>query len=572
MKWKPAKIKPDWVELLHLVPGYDAIGTAEPGDWFDPEVAQSALDFFSDHLTLTKDTAATRGGDPFDLQPWQAAVVSNAFGWFRTDATGTTVRRYREVFIGVPRKNGKTELTAGLGLLAFFWDDELGAEVYCAAKDKGQAGKLFGAAKQMVNRNATLKGACQVYRAALFQPDDGSTFQPISADADRQHGENPHVAIIDELHVQPDGTLIEALETGQAARLQPMMLYLTTSDYDRAGSVCNELWDHARAVRDGHRKASRFLPVLYEASDDEDWQDEALWARCNPNLGVSVSIDYLRDKVAKARLLPRLLNSFKRLHLNIRTGQAEQWLPMDRWDQCDGRALGVGDLTREAFVSHLRRRQAWIGLDLSQKYDMTSAVLVFPEDVPHPEREDELRRFYWLLPFFWLPEDTVKDPKRDAKKRELWQEWRREGWLETTPGDVVDYDRIRRRLVELGADFAVQQIGVDPWNAESIAQGLTAEGFDVVYCRQGYPQMSGPTQEFETAVVDRRLVHGGHPILREQARVATADEDAYGHTRPSKKRSGDKIDGIVSAVMGIGLAMAGDSSGSVYEDRGIRTL
>lgn len=566
MKCIAEEITGAWTQLLRIIPTYDSIDTSEPGDWFDPEVAQEAIDFFDSYLTLTKDAATTKAGESFFLEPWQQSIVANLFGWFREDEYGNVVRRYRECIIGIPRKNGKTELTAGLGCLGFFWDQEAGAEVYCAAKDKGQANKLFGAAKLMVLRSSELKGLCQTYSKALYMPEDGSTFQPISADSERQHGENPHVAIVDELHVQPDGRLIEALETGQAARRQPLLIYLTTSDHDRAGSICNELWDHAREVRDGKRDSPRFLPVIYEATDDEDWKDEKIWRRVNPNLGVSVSIDYLRHEAQKAEQLPRLVNSFKRLHLNIRTGQADVWIPMDRWDECNGDLVGIGDLTREALESHLEGRHCWVGVDLSQKHDITAVVAVFRED-------REGGRFYWLLPYFWLPEDTIRDPSRDRRKRDLYHEWKRDGWLESTPGDVIDYDIIRRRITALGERYNIQQIGLDRWNAEKTAQDLTADGFEVVYFTQGYAGMSGPTKEFETATVGRRIVHGGNPVLREQARVAAADEDAHGNIRPNKKRSGDKIDGIIASVMGIGMAMIGDEKrGSVYEERGVRTV
>lgn len=567
MRYAPDKVPEQWAALLRKIPGYDPISTALAGDWFDSEVAQDAIEFFSSYLTLTKDAATTRGGEPFHLQPWQAAIFANLFGWFRKDSHENEVRRYRECFIGIPRKNGKTEMTAGLGCLGFFWDQEQGSEIYCAAKDKGQASKLFAAAKMMVKRSPTLSKMCATYRAAMTIEEDGSSFQPISADADRQHGENPHIAIVDEVHVQPNGDLIEALETGQASRKKPLMVYLTTSDYDRAGSVCNDLWDHARLVRDGKRDASRFLPVLYEADDKEDdWQDEKVWARVNPNLGVSVSIDYLRDKAQKAVQLPRLLNSFKRLHLNIRTGQAEAWLNMDRWDDCNGALVGFEETTRAALEQALEGLPCWVGVDLSQRHDMTAVVFVFP-------RTHEKKEYYWVLPYFFLPEATINDPKRDVKKRHLWQQWYREGWLEQTPGGVVDYDFIRVRIGGLGERFNVQQIGVDRWNAEKTAQDLEKDGFTVDYYSQGFAAFTGPTKEFETAAVDRRIVHGGNPVLREQARVASAEEDAFGNVRPSKKRSGDKIDGVVATIMGVGLAMLGEEKEeSIYETRGFRTV
>lgn len=580
MKYEPSDIPVEWLELLQLIPGYDCVSTAEDGDWFDSDLAQDAISFFSSYLTLTKSAATTDAGQPFNLQPWQAAIVGNVFGWQRLDEYGNVVRRYREVFIGIPRKNGKTEMTAGLGCLGFFWDKEEGAEVYCAAKDRGQAGTLFKAAKTMVMRSKGLHDLCSVYRNSITIEADHSSFKPISADAEGQHSTNPHIAIIDELHVQPNGDLLEALETGQGARRQPLLIYLTTSDYDRAGSICNDTWDHARGVRDGHRKASRFLPVIYEADDkDDDWRDEEVWKRVNPNLGISVSIDFLRDKAKKAEQLPRLINSFKRLYLNIRTGQSEQWLNMDYWDDCDGSRVEFLYTRRDALERELRGEKCWIGADLSQKHDMTAVVCVFKREVKVPADDiinpDEVdpKTFYWVLPYFFLPEATIKEPKRDPRKKQLWQQWKQEGWLSSTPGETVQYDYIRRHFNRLREIFNVQQVGLDRWNAEKTAQELEADGFNVGWFTQGYSAFSGPTKEFERAVIDRRIVHGGNPVLREQARVAAADVDASENVKPSKKKSGDKIDGIVATIMGIGLAMMGEGNQeSVYEHRGFKTV
>ena len=509
MRWTPDQIPDGWLELFALLPGYDPIATATDEDWFDPVVAQAAIEFFSRELRLTKDSTGASAGSPFHLQPWQAAVVATLFGWKRGEVANP-VRRYREALIAIPRKNGKTELCAGIANYCLFEDGELGAEIYVGAGTRDQARLLFDAAKRMVLSSPGLVERATVWDRKIETSETGSKFLPISSDALKQHGLNPHVALIDELHVQPDDRLVEALVTAQAARRQPLMIYLTTSDHDRAGSICNETWDHAREIRDGRRAAPRFLPVIFEAADDEDWRSPEVWKRVNPNLGVSVSIDYLRNAAAKAEQLPRFLNSFKRLHLNIRTGQAEQWLPMDRWDACDGRHL---ELAGVDLAEHLEGRKCWVGVDLSQKHDMTCVVLVFPED-----REGQ--RFYHVLPWFWLPEDTIRDPKRDPRKAQLWQQWHAEGLLEATPGNVVDYGRIRKRISDFGERDNIQQIGSDPWQAEGLMQDLASDGFDVVHVRQGHATLSSMTEEFETAILGLRLVHGGHAILREQARVA----------------------------------------------------
>lgn len=571
----PPELEAGWAKLLRMIPGYDPIESAEEGDWFDPDLAQNALHFFEHHLILTKDTVSTRAGSPFVLQLWEAAIVANIVGWRRIDSYGNNVRRYKECFVGIPRKNGKTELCAGLGNLFFFTDEERGIEICCGAKDRPQAAKLFSAAKLMVTRSRKLSSECGVYAKALYK-EDGSSFMAVSADAAGQHGGNPHVAIVDELHVHVDGRLVEAFESGQGSRRSPLMMYLTTQDYDRKDSICNELWDHARKVRDGQAKISNFLPVLYEADEAlDDWEDEEVWKRVNPNLNVSVSIDFLREQAQKAKHLPRLRNQFKRLHLNIRTGQSEVWLPMDKWDECDGRMIPekwdedgrlitVGDVTREMLEKSLAGKRCWVGVDLSQKYDMTAAVFVFRD-----ERDGQV--FYWLLPYFWLPEETIKDPARDVRKRDIWQQWHRDGYLFSTPGKTVSYPLIRKFIMKRGEDFNIQKIGIDRWNAGETADALELEGYDVEQFRPFFSAMSGPSKEFESAVMSGRIVHMGHPILREQARVCACVQNSNEDIRPAKDKSGDKIDGIVASIIGVGLASLGGQSESMYETHGFRT-
>ncbi len=547
------EIAVDWANLLRIIPGYDPIETAADGDWFDPDIAQSAIDFIETYLTFSRGSSA---GKPFHLERWQAAIVANLYGWQRKDDVGETVRRYRESFVGIPRKNGKTELVAGLGLLALFWEREMGTEVYCGAKDRSQASKLLATAKLMVRRSRELTKISDVFQHSIMRkPDDGSLFRAVSKDAGKIHGENPAFIAIDEVHVQPNGELIEALTTGIGARLQPLTVYISTSDYDRPHeeSICNTLWDYARAVRDREADNSRYLPVLYEADDKaDDWTDEAVWSRVNPNLGVSVRPEYLRDMAAKAKHLPRLVNSFKRLHLNIRTGQVTQWLPMDFWDECSG------GIDVEGLRDQLEGVPCWAALDMSQKYDLTAFVLV----AKHREESGDV---YTVSPWFWLPEDQIRNPKREREKRDLYQRWHSLGLLEAIPGETVDPARVRDRIEQLAETYSFRQIGFDPWGAEDTMRFFDDRGFDVVKFRPSYRDFNGGSKELEAAVTSRRLVHGGHEILREQARVCAVDEDHNEEIRPSKKRSGDKIDGIVATVMALSLAMTGSEEDEVFD-------
>lgn len=530
---QPKKAKPKRLsvaEAILLVPGYDPFLSAGTC-CFDAKSAQRAIDFFQECLTFT---AGEWRGHPFVLQPWQAAIVANLFGWKRPDGR----RRYREAFIYVPRKCGKSEMAGGLGNLLTFADGEPAAHVYCAAADREQARLVFNAAKTMVLEEPELNRRAKIYTHSIVVDATGSALKVVSAEAYTKHGVNAHGVIIDELHAQPDRELVDVLTTSTGARRQPLIIYITTADFDRE-SICNEKYDYACKVRDGVIEDAAFLPVIYEAKVTDDWTSPEVWAKANPNLGISVSLEYLERECKRAQETPTYENTFKRLHLNMKTQQEVRWLTLESWDKC-----GQSPIDEATFHG----RECHAGLDLSTTTDLSAFVMLFKESDGG----------YAVLPKFWAPEENAR--KRERRDRVPYETWARQGLLELTPGNVVDYDRIRMRIGELKQRFDIREIAVDPWNATQLALQLQSDGINIMTFGQGFKDMTAPTKELEKLVLCGKLRHGNHPILRWMASHVSVETDAAGNLKPSKKKSTDRIDGIVAAVMGLGRAMVSQDS------------
>jgi len=525
------------------VPGYDPFATADDGYSFDAEEADRACDFFSRCLCHVK--GVRFAGRPFDLEPWQRAIVGNLFGWRGIDGN----RRYRETFIFVPRKNGKSALAAGIALRVLFADGEPGAEIYVAAADRDQAGIVFDLAKQQVAADDLLASQARCYRKSIVR--GASTFKPVSSDVAGKHGYNAHCAIIDELHALPNGELVDVLQTSMGTRTQPLTVFITTSDFERPGSICNEKHEYASKVRDGVIDDPRFLPVIYEASRDADWSSPSTWHAANPNLGVSITEEFLDRECRKAQESPRYENTFKRLYLNIRTEQDVRFLSLEKWD-------AAGDPFDE---SDMDGRECVAGLDLASTTDIAALVLLFHDDDGG----------YHVISRFWVPQDGIL--KRSKKDRVPYDRWRDDGLLRATAGNVIDYEVIRADIRALGERFNIREIAIDRWNATGLATQLEGDGFAPVLFGQGFASMSAPTKEFEKLVLGEQLRHGGHAVLRWMASNVAVDEDAAGNLKPSKKRSAEKIDGIVAAVMALGRWIAGPRDPrTVYDTRGVLFL
>ena len=521
---------------ITVIPGYDPYRDAE-GYRFDEGLASQAINFFADCLTHVKGEWA---GSPFVLADYQAPIVANIFGWVRED---NGLRRYREVFCYMPRKNGKTSLCAGLSCYIFFCDDEPGAEGYCAAGDREQASITFNIARQMVQAEPLLANQCKIYKGhrAITIEDEGITFKPISADAYNKHGYNSHFVIFDELHTQPNRDLVDVLETSMGSRRQPLMIYITTADI-KGESICNEKLAYAKSVRDGTLPDPTFLPVIYEATEDDDWTDPELWARVNPGLGDCLKFEYLERQYKKAVDEPAFENTFKRLHLNMQTGASSGAFSISSWDKCPEVPDRVPD-----------KALCFAGLDLASTMDITALIALYPE-------LDNL-----VVPYFWVPVEH-KEVKRSYAR------WIQQGFIHTTPGNVTDYDFIRERinLLSKGCRF---ELAVDPWNSRHLSTQLSEQdGINVVEFRQGYISMNEPTKELSRLIMQGKIGHNGHPVLRWMIDNAEAMTDAAGNIKLSKKHSEGKIDGAIALVMAVGRSMFGDVATSVYETRGLITI
>ena len=526
-------------KVLRLVPGYDPIATAPKDATFDADAANRAVAFFAECLTHVEGALA---GHPFALCPWQEAIIRNAFGWKRADGT----RRYRELFVFVPRKNGKSTMCAGIALLLLFQDDEPGAQIYSAAAEREQAALVFRQAKAMVRCDDLLSKSCTVYQHAIVRNDSTSSYKAISAEAGTKHGFNSHGVIIDELHAQPNRDLVDVLITSTGSRRQPLIVHITTAGFDR-NSICWEKYEYACKVRDGIIDDPSFLPVLYEGDADADWSSESTWYKANPNLGISLDLEYLRRECTKAQEQPSYEQTFRRLHLNQWTESDVRWLPMDKWDAC------ATWTDTEDFGDDVH----WHGgLDLATTTDVSAFVLVCSHGGTA-----------YVKCWFWVPGENAR--KRERRDRVPYTSWR--DHLEFTEGNVIDYDVIRERIIEIGRTHNIVEIAVDRWNSTQLQTQLAGDGFSIIQFGQGFASMSAPSKELEKRILSGTLAHGGNPVLRWMASNVMIETDAAGNIKPSKKKSTEKIDGIVALVMALARLTAEPMEG-VYESRGLLSV
>ena len=515
---------------------------------FDERKAQRVVRF----IEALRHTKGEFHGQPFHLLPWQEKVIRDVFGTVRDD--DLSMRQYTTAYIEIPKKNGKSELGAAIALNMLINDDEWKVEVYSCASDRQQAAIVFDVAVDMVRQSPALMKRVKIIpstRRMIYQP-TGSIYQVLSSEVATKHGLNVSACIFDELHTQPTRALYDVMTQGSGdARRQPLWFLLTTAGTDR-NSICWEVHQKALDILEGRKIDPRFYPVLFGLPDDADWTSEENWYRANPSLDHTITIDKVRDAFRKAQETPADENQFRQLRLNQWVKQSVRWMPMDKWDECGG----VVD------PYALEGRACYAGLDLSSTSDLTALVLVFP-----PTSEDEP---YIALPFFWLPEETLS--LRVRRDHVPYDQWAKRGFIQTTEGNVVHYGFIERFICELGERYNIREIAHDRWNATMMVQTLEDDGFTMVPFGQGFKDMSPPTKELMRIVLEHKLCHGGHPVLRWNMDNAFVRTDPAGNLKLDKEKSTEKVDGAVALVMALDRAMKNQGGDSVYNHRGLLIL
>ncbi|QJW94709.1 Phage terminase, large subunit [Frigoriglobus tundricola] len=534
-----------WVRLACQRHLNDLATGHERGLWWDQFAADHAIEFFG----FLRHSKGKWNDEPFVLSPWQAFIVGSLFGWKRADG----LRRFRIAFVEVPRKNGKTTLAAGIALYLFVCDGEAGAEIFSAATKKDQAKLVFEDAKAFVSRSPELASIIEHWKHSLQIPAARSKFEALGADADSLDGLNPFVAICDEIHAWRSRDLWDVLLTGMGAREQPLALPITTAG-DFSDSIYNELHTDVEQVLEGVVSDDQIFGYIATTDAEDDWRDPAAWAKANPNLGVSLREDELRDVIKRAERQPSSQNKTKRNRLNIRTAALNAWLRLDLWD----RGSAPFD------DAELLGRECYAGLDLANTKDLAALVLAFPWGMEKSEP------VYRLKCWFWCPADS-EEAAGEKLRRKLFP-WVQAGHVELTDGNTIDHGRIEAVAIEASHKYQLKGLNYDPWNAGATAQALERAGITVAKFVQNANNYNEPANALERGVLAGRVFHNGNPVLRWMVSNCVARTNGAGYIMPDRKKSRDKIDGIPASIMAIAGEMRARFEGdgeSVYETRGV---
>jgi len=512
---------------------------------------KEAADFAVNFIECLSHTKGKWAGKKFELIDWQEQIIRDVFGILKPSG----YRQFNTAYIEIPKKQGKSELAAAVALLLCCGDGEERAEVYGCAADRQQASIVFEVAADMVKMCPALNKRVKILTAAkriIYLPTN-SFYQVLSAEAYSKHGFNIHGVVFDELHTQPNRKLYDVMTKGSGdARTQPLYFLITTAGNDTK-SICYETHQKAKDIIEGRKHDATFYPVIYGADENDDWTDPKIWKKANPSLGITVDLEKVKAACNSAKQNPAEENSFRQLRLNQWVKQAVRWMPMDKWDKC---AFPVNP-------DDLKGRVCYGGLDLSSTSDITAFVLVFP-----PIENDDK---YYVLPFFWLPEENID--LRVKRDNVLYDVWERQGYLYTTEGNVVHYGFIEKFIEEQGKIYNIREIAFDRWGAVQMTQNLEAIGFIVVPFGQGFRDMSPPTKELMKLTLEQKIAHGAQPVLRWMMDNIYIRTDPAGNIKPDKEKSTEKIDGAVATIMALDRALRNNKQEqSIYNNRGILVL
>ena len=478
---------------------------------------------------LLKHTEAPFSGQPFVPQPWQDDYLDKLFNTKRPDG----LRQYQRSLLALPRKSGKTAMTAVIGAYEGFFGAE-GGQILIAAGDRKQASLLFTACSRYIESCPGLLKRCKIYKQSIVVPHKKSTIQFLSSEHKGKHGFNPSLCLVDEFHVQRNRDLIDVLESGMGARAEPLVVYITTAGMDRIGP-CYDEWQRALRIQEGVLEDPTFLPCIYAAPEDADPFSEETWKIASPNYGVTIRKEFMEREAALARESVAQEMKFKTLYLNMWVSNgANRFFRTGQFEKCSEPLRDTSNLP------------CYCGLDLSSTQDTTAFVAVWPgvdDDGAHDGSYD-------VFAHLFLPEANAD------KDEAPYRQWAKDGFVTLTEGDIVDYDVVRNYVLSFCEKNLVRGVAIDRWNATHITTQLASEGVAVKPYGQGYASMSAPTKLLSTIVLGQKLRHGGNPALTHQMSNLQCRSDDAGNLKPTKSHSHStaRIDSAVALVMALGLA------------------
>ncbi|UWU01659.1 terminase large subunit [Proteus vulgaris] len=504
---------------------------------FDKDLAEQAAKFIQ-LLPHTKGEWAFKRM-PITLEPWQLFIVCSAFGWVQK---GTKLRRFREVYTEIPRKNGKSAISAGVALYCFTCDNEFGAEVYSGATTEKQAWEVFRPAKLMCKRTPLLTEAfgIEVNAKNMNRPEDGARFEPLIGDPG--DGQSPHCAIVDEYHEHDSDSLYTTMLTGMGARRQPLMWAITTAGYNIEGP-CYDKRREVIEMLNGTVPNDELFGVIYTVDEKDDWTDPNTLKKANPNMGVSVYSEFLISQQNRAKNNPRLASIFKTKHLNIWVSARSAFFNMLSWRACEDKTL-----TLEMFEG----QYCYQGLDLARKIDMNSRVKLFTREI------EGKRHYYCISPSFYVPYNAVFSADiENQRTAERFKKWVETKHLTLTDGAEIDYRVILEDAIADNLNTPISESPIDPHGATNLSHHLADEGLNPISIVQNYTNMSDPMKELEAAIASGRFHHDGNPIMtwcmgNVVGKYLPGNDDVV---RPIKEQNENKIDGAVALIMAIGRAM-----------------
>jgi len=517
------------------------------GYYFDEEEGQKAVKIAS----LLKHTEGEFARKPFNLQPWQAFILYVLYGWKKDDGNN----RFTKAYIEVPRKNGKSEFSCVPAIKGFLFDDEASAQIYSAATKMEQAKIVFKKIRSMLNMLSQdsnwVKDRVEVRRHDILHSQNESIIKALSSDAHTLDGLSPYVAVIDEYHAHKNSDVLDVIESGMGARVNPLLFIITTAGFNTEGP-CYQLRKSMQDVLEGRVESNSEFAIIYTLDEKDDWKDEQVWEKANPNYGQSVRPGFLKQQFTQA------INkggqqevNFKTKYLNIWVRSSETYIQDEKWAACS-----FGEVIKDGDAVH-------IGVDIASTNDIAAVALLFPPN----ERSERYR----VRMKYYLPEESIEDRRKTGEAP--YKKWVDDGWITLTPGNVIDQKFIEQDVLELNKKYNVKTIDVDPWNATYFINSLDAKGIEAFDFYQSHRKYNEPTVKLQALVEEQKIDHYDDPVLRWMISNVVLKANHEGHVKPDKSSRKNKIDGVAALLMAYGGHLyTKQEPEDPYKNRGVLSI